>query len=211
MEREWREWHRDYDVPGSRLAQRLLVVQGLIRDAIDGRPPGPIRVVSACAGEGRDLLGVLADHPRAADVRARLVEVDPELAATAAAHAPPGVDVVCADASTTSAYAGAVPADVVLVCGIFGNITDEDVHNTVRSIPMLCAPGATVIWTRHRRPPDLTVDVRRWFADAAFEEIAFAGSDDFLFGVGAHRLTGPPLPFEPGVRLFTFVGYDALK
>ncbi len=68
MERDWREWHRDYDAPGSRLAQRLLVVQGLIRDAIDGLPPGPIRVVSACAGEGRDLLGVLADHPRAADV-----------------------------------------------------------------------------------------------------------------------------------------------
>ena len=210
MERDWRAWHRDYDAPGSRLAQRLVVVQGLLRDAIDRLPPGPIRVISACAGEGRDLLGVLADHPRATDVRARLVEVDTELAATAAAHAPPGVDVVCGDASTTSAYAGAVPADVVLVCGIFGNIADADIHNTVRSIAMLCAPGATVIWTRHRRPPDLTVDVRRWFAEAGFEEVAFVGSDDALFGVGAHRLTGPPLPFAPDVKLFTFVDFDAL-
>ena len=144
------------------------------------------------------------------DVAARLVELDPELAATAAAHAPPGVDVVCGDASTTSAYAGAVPADLVLACGIFGNITDDDIHNTVRSLPMLCAPGATVVWTRHRRPPDRTVDVRRWFGDAGFDEIAFRGSDDFLFGVGAHRLTGPALPFTPDVQLFTFVGYDSL-
>ena len=147
---------------------------------------------------------------RADDVAARLVELDPELAATAAAHAPPGVDVVCGDASTTSAYAGAVPADLVLACGIFGNITDDDIHNTVRSLPMLCAPGATVVWTRHRRPPDRTVDVRRWFGDAGFDEIAFTGSDDFLFGVGAHRLTGPALPFTRDVQLFTFVGYDSL-
>jgi hypothetical protein len=33
-------------------------------------------VISLCAGQGRDLLGVLADHPRREDVRARLVELD---------------------------------------------------------------------------------------------------------------------------------------
>ncbi|GHD35622.1 hypothetical protein GCM10010335_31060 [Streptomyces galbus] len=29
-----------------------------------------------CAGQGRDLIGVLAGHPRRDDVRARLVELD---------------------------------------------------------------------------------------------------------------------------------------
>ncbi len=210
MSRDWREWHRDYDDPASRLARRLRVVQGFVRDALDRHPPGPIRVISMCAGEGRDLLGVLADHRRAADVTGRLVELDADLAATAAAHAPPGVEVVRGDASTTSAYAGAVPADLVLACGIFGNVVDDDIHRTVEILPTLCAPGATAIWTRHRRPPDLTVDVRRWFGEAGFEEIGFAGSGEDLFGVGAHRYVGPPRSYDPDVRMFTFVGYDDL-
>jgi hypothetical protein len=211
MGRDWRAWHSEYDVPDSRLARRLAVVQGFVRDALDGYPPGPIRAISICAGEGRDLLGVLADSSRAGDVTARLVELDPELAARAATRAPPGVDVVCGDASTTTTYAGAVPADLVLACGIFGNISDDDIHNTVRLLPTLCAPDATVIWTRHRRAPDLTWEIREWFAAAGFDEVAFAGSDEFLFGVGAHRLTATPAPFVPAVRLFTFVGYDALR
>ncbi len=210
MERDWQAWHREYDQPGSRLDRRLGAVQGCIREALDRMPPGPIRAISACAGEGRDLLGVLADHPRAKDVTGRLVELDPTLVARAAANAPPGVGVVCGDASTTSAYAGAVPADLVLMCGIFGNVALPDIRNTLHALPTLCAPGATVVWTRHRRPPDRTDDIRRWLAATGFEEAAFIGSDD-LFGVGAHRLTSPPRPFEQGQRLFTFVGFDTLR
>ncbi|MBW2312869.1 MAG: SAM-dependent methyltransferase [Deltaproteobacteria bacterium] len=206
---DWQAWHDEYDTPGSRLARRLSAVQGFIRDAIDRAPPGPIRAVSVCAGEGRDLLGVLAGHPRAPDVAARLVELDPELAARARAGAPPGVEVVCGDASITDSYRGAAPADLVLVCGVFGNVTDDDVRNTVVTLPTLCAPGATVIWTRHRRPPDLTVDIRRWFSEAGFEEAGFVASDEVFFGVGANRLCVSP-PAWTSQRLFTFVGADTL-
>jgi hypothetical protein len=118
--------------------------------------------------------------------------------------------VSCGDASTTSAYEGAVPADLVLVCGIFGNIGDDDIVRTIKTLSSLCAPGATVIWTRHRRPPDRTVLARESFAAAGFEEVAFAAPDGFLFGVGAHRLTAQPPRFEPGIEMFTFVGFDAL-
>ncbi len=211
MARDWQAWHGEYDAPGSRLARRLGVVQGFIRDAFDRMPPGPIRAISACAGEGRDLLGVLTDHPRASDVIARLVELDPELAARARAAAPAGVEVVTGDASTTAAYRGAVPADLVLVCGVFGNVSDDDVRGSVRALSTLCAPGATVIWTRHRRAPDLTVDIRRWFGEAGYEEVGFVGSGERFFGVGAHRLTGPPRDWAPDMRLFTFVGFDALR
>src|SRR5215475_11407524 len=122
MERDWSEWHRAYDIPGSPLAQRLAVVQQAISDALTAAPPGPIRVVSMCAGEGRDLLGVLRDHPRAGDVVGRLVELDPDLAASARSNAPAGIDVLVGDAGLARSYAGAVPADLVLVCGVFGNI-----------------------------------------------------------------------------------------
>ena len=56
----WQDWHRAYDDPDSPLARRLAIVQQCIADALDAAPPGPVRVISMCAGEGRDLLGVLA-------------------------------------------------------------------------------------------------------------------------------------------------------
>ena len=163
-------------------------MQRHIRAAVDACAPGPIRVVSICAGQGHDLIGALDGHPRAADVRARLVELDPRNCDAARAAAPPGVEVVAGDASDTSAYAGAVPAELVLAYGVFGNISDDDIARTIETLPSLCAPGATVIWTRHRRPPDRTDDIRRWFVDAGFDEVAFEGPDGFVFGVGVNRL-----------------------
>jgi hypothetical protein len=209
MARDWQQWHRAYDAPDSPLSQRLAAVQGYIRSVLDTAPPGPIRVVSMCAGEGRDLLGVLADHPRAGDVHGRLVELDPDLAAIAFEHAPPTVEVVVGDAGITDVYEGAVPADLVLACGVFGNVSDADVFNTVQMLPMLCAPGATVIWTRHRRPPDLTPALLEEFEQAGFEALGTAGGAT-MFGVGMHRFTGLPSDFRPHLRLFTFVGFDTL-
>lgn len=206
--RDWLGWHEHYADPDTPLSRRLRLVQRLVRDAVDAAPPGPVRVVSMCAGQGVDLLGALAGHPRREEVRARLVELDWRNAAIAraafAAAGLPAVDVVTGDASLTDAYAGAVPADVVLVCGVFGNLADADVARTIDHLPGLCAPGATVVWTRHRRPPDLTVEIRSWLARAGFEEVAFEAPEDVLFAVGAHRLRAAPAPLAPGVRLFTF-------
>ncbi|MEQ1787321.1 MAG: SAM-dependent methyltransferase, partial [Acidimicrobiales bacterium] len=67
---DWVAWHAPYDDPGSNLARRLRWVQRRIRLALDDALPGPIRVLSLCAGQGRDLLEVLPDHPRRGDVRA---------------------------------------------------------------------------------------------------------------------------------------------
>lgn len=110
----WVDWHRAYDDPGTELSARLRAVQRRIADALDSRPDGPIPVLSVCAGQGRDLLGVLTRHPRRADVRARLVELDPanaDAARTAAsASGLEGVEVVTGDASSTTAYAGMAPS-----------------------------------------------------------------------------------------------------
>jgi hypothetical protein len=206
----WIDWHAGYDEPDSRLARRLGIVSQCIADALDAAPRGPMRVISVCAGEGRDLQGIVARHPRGGDLTGRLVELDPELARRARTALPDRFDVVCADASTTSAYAGAVPADLVLVCGVFGNIVEDDIARTIATLPSLCAPGATVIWTRHRGPPDRTVFVRETFAAAGFEEVAYEAPHGFLFAVGANRLVVEPPTFAEGVEMFGFVGYDTL-
>lgn len=208
--RDWHEWHRGYDDPTSPLAERLRLVRTHIRRALDEAPPGHVRIVSICAGQGRDVLGAVRDHPRRRDVRARLVELDPRnvtLAREAAEAAGLGaVEVVMGDASVSDAYLGAAPAQIVLACGIFGNVTDSDIRRCIGNLPMLCDRGATVLWTRHRRPPDLTPRVRRWFAAMGFEEIAFESPEDHPYvSVGAARWTGERGVVEPGIRLFEFV------
>jgi hypothetical protein len=204
---EWVDWHEGY-VPGSPLAKRLEVVQRLIRQALDRCAPGPIHVISLCAGDGRDLLGVLPEHPRCADVDATLVELDPELAERArsrAAQISASIEVVTGDASSTGTFAAAVPADIVLACGIFGNVSDDDIHNTVAHLPSLCAPRATVIWTRGTFAPDLTPTIRGWYAQAGFAELEFVAIEGTTVGVGADELATTPPPFAAGVRLFTFL------
>ena len=162
-----------------------------------------------CAGQGRDVIPVLAAHPRRDDVTALLVELDPrnaDSAEKAAREAGLGrVSVLCADAALTDNYADAVPADIVLACGIFGNITDEDIERTVRHLPQFCAPGATVLWTRGRwKENDPTPKIRRWFEDAGFEEVSFHGPDGETYTVGVNRYVGQPLPLERGITLFRF-------
>ena len=68
-----------------------------------------------------------------------------------------GITITCADAGDFAAYRSAVPADLVLLAGVLGNISDHDVAATIAALPRLCAHGATVIWTRTRRDPDLTL------------------------------------------------------
>jgi len=164
--------------------------------------------VSLCAGQGHDVIGALDGHPRAADVHARLVELDPQNGDAARRKATPNVEIVTADASDTRAYAGAVPAQVVLANGVFGNISDADIEHTISVLPSLCAPNASVVWTRHRRAPDVKPAIRGWFADAGFDEVAFEGPAGFIFGVGVNRLARDPDPFVPDVQLFDFVGSD---
>ena len=206
---DWVAWHTAYDDPSSSLSVRLRVVRENLSRALDRAPAGPVRLVSLCAGQGRDVLGVLPGHPRREDTSAVLVEANPDNAAVARrAAAEAGlsrVEVREADASRVSDYADALPADVLLLCGIFGNLSDADIERTVTAAPALCAPGATVLWTRHRREPDLTPRIRVWFGASGFAEVAFeAPATDTLTGIGAHRLAADPPPDLPTEPLFTF-------
>ena len=205
---DWAAWHDAYDDPDSSLSRRLRIVQAEIRHALPARADKPFRVLSLCAGRGDDLIGVLRDYPDARMVRARLIERDRRnvrAIARTAKDAGLDLDIVNGDAAHPRLYAGAIPADLVLLCGVLGNISDADVRATVSAMPQLCKSGATVIWTRTRRPPDLTPRVRRWFAQAGFEELAFIAPENDLFSVGAHRFRGEPQPLTSSRALFTFI------
>jgi len=210
-ERDWYAWHAPYEDPNSGLSQRLAWVQDRVRAALDAAPPGPLRTISLCAGHGRDLIGPLSRHPRRGDVTARLVELDPrnaEVAGRLAAEAGlENVEVVIGDAALTSLYADLVPADLVLVCGVFGNITNAGIERMTGYCTQLCATGGTVIWTRGRWAPDLVPQVCAWFEERGFER-EWLSSAGGLQCVGAHRFTGVPAPLERDVVMFRFNDHD---
>lgn len=189
--KDWAQWHDEYDDPSSVIARRLVVVRRLVARALEGRDR--VSVLALCAGDGRDLLPVLAGW--GGEASGRLVELNEGLAArareTAASLGLDGIEVVAADASIAESYAGAAPADLVMACGIFGNVSDEHIRRTVGALPALCRQGGCVIWTRHRREPDLTPALRGWLADAGFEEVEFASPGAGDFSVGLHRLVEP--------------------
>lgn len=184
-----------------------MAVQRQIRVALDAAPPGPLKVVSVCAGQGRDLIGVLADHPRRADVTARLVELDERNASAARSSAASAgltnIDVVTGDAALTDQYAGMVPADLVLMCGVFGNMTDADVERTIGYCSQLCAENGVVVWTRGRWEPDLVPQICAWYEDRGFER-RWLSEPGLGYGAGAHRLTRAPDPLERNARMFAF-------
>ena len=67
MPKDWFEWHDLYQTD-SGLQQRLEIVRKYISSSLDAVPPGIVRVVSACAGDGRDLLGTLSGDVSDAEV-----------------------------------------------------------------------------------------------------------------------------------------------
>jgi hypothetical protein len=207
--RDYDEWHSQYDDPDSDLSWRLRRVQAHLADALE-RHPGPCQVVSACSGDGRDVLQVLADRDDADRVRAVLLELHLGIAdrarAAAAAAGLAGVEVRTVDAGTSDAYAGAVPADIVLLVGIFGNIGDDALWRTIAAAPQLCAPGATLLWSRGRDEGDLNDEVRARFTAAGFAELAYETLDrDGWPALGVVRYDGPPVDLVPGQSLFTFI------
>ena len=88
---DWVGWHARYDDPDSTQSRRLVVVRRRVGEALDALGT-QARVLSLCAGDGRDLLPELAARPRLApDVL--IVERDETLAGQArSAAAALGVD-----------------------------------------------------------------------------------------------------------------------
>lgn len=213
MSHDWQAWHRDYDDPASSLSQRLPVVRHRLAAALDAAGPGRVRLLNLCAGDARDTIPVLAATGREVDACA--VELDPGLAdraRSAASQAGVALDVRTGDAAEPTTYADRLPVDVLLMVGVFGNISDADGEVTVRAATSMLAAGGTLIWTRSNRfrtrPTHDYADPAEWlrdrFAAHGFENLEYVVPADGFWRLGVSRLPEPgsgPLP----ERLFSFV------
>jgi hypothetical protein len=140
-------------------------------------------------------------------MRAVLVELDPILARRAAKATSDGglssVEVRCADAGELSSFSDVLPVDILMLCGIFGNVEHPTVRHIVQAIPAMVASGGYVIWTRGGDPTvDHRREVRSWFGESGMPEVSFDGQPE-TYGVGVNRVTAHATSLLSG-RLFTF-------
>src|SRR5262249_51067531 len=109
MSSRWARFHEHYDDPESGFSERLEVTRTMLGEVLDAAEAGAVSLLDMCAGEGRVVLPVIASHPRGADVRAHLVDSDPEVCAkareTVDALGLEHVEVIDADAGRSSTYA----------------------------------------------------------------------------------------------------------
>jgi hypothetical protein len=210
-QRDYVQWHQAYDDPDSDLSRRLAVVQAHLQDRLDATP-GPIRVLSVCSGDGRDILGVLAGRPDRDRVSGVLLELHEGVAALARKRIDDlglagKLDVRTVDAGLSDSYADAVPADIVLLVGIFGNIQPPEIKALIDTVPQLARPGALVLWSRGRSVPGgggRTSEIAEWVLEAGCTEISITAPADAQFVVGAAEFRGTTEPLRTGRRLFTF-------
>jgi hypothetical protein len=209
----WIRWHQAYDDAANPLNERRRHVVEAVTRYLDTSPPGPLTILSLCAGDATDLASALGRHPRRRDASGAAIELDPELARRAVANlrgAAVDLEVRTADAGDAATFSDLLPVDLLLLVGIFGNISDADIERTVATVPALCRPGATIIWTRHRRPPDVSPRVRDWFEQHGCTHLRFDSPAPGGWAVGTERLdrrSSAGAPVGPA-HLFTFLPRD---
>lgn len=112
--------------------------------------------------------------------------------------------VVVADAGITDVYLDAVPADLLLLGGVFANITLADASRTVTALTQMCRPGATVVWTSYGPRLDEADEVLALFETSSFERVELQRDTDGHYLVAAHRYRGPAQVLPAGQRFFGF-------
>ena len=205
----WRNW------PGKaytkqRYRQRLAAVQEQLAAALDIAPPGPVRIVSMCAGDGRDVIGVLQSHERRNDVTASLVELNPESVAAGIVQAKSAglEDVIVflnTDATDFATYLDIAPADIVLACGVWGHVPGDERERLVGALGSLCKPGGSVIWTRGiSKGRQRLEEIESLFAAPDWARLHVSVTPDERFAVATYRYCGPAIELPASGRIFHF-------
>jgi hypothetical protein len=205
----WSDWPgKAYTRAGYQ--QRLAAVERHLDESLLLAPVGPVLIASMCAGDGRDVVGVVQSHPRRSDVIAWLVELNGNSVAAGVAHARRAglertVNFLHADATSFATYGNIAPADILLVCGVWGHVPLEERASLVRACGTLCTPGGVVIWTRGvRRGTARFEAIRELFAGPAWEEIRATITPDAKWAVATHRYLGPASAPPTSGQIFHF-------
>ncbi|HJQ80987.1 MAG TPA: class I SAM-dependent methyltransferase [Lacipirellulaceae bacterium] len=190
--------------------QRLLAVQEHLRGILKDSPAGPLRLISVCAGDGRDVIGTVRAHERRGDVSAWLVELDRQSVAAGIQEASIAglecaVNFINADATEYGTYLGVAPADIVLACGVWGHVPAHERESLARALAALCKPRGTVTWTRGVSSGLARLnEIAVLFARSDWENVRTTITADKKWAVATYCYAGPLVELPEMGRIFNF-------
>jgi hypothetical protein len=210
----WKEWHSQYD-RCEVMQSRLATVRQTIEQCLRLLPPGRQRILSVCAGDGRDIIPLIAQSPRRSDFRGVLVEQDAALVKAGqelidAHELGRYLTFLQADATAPAIYAERIPCDLVLAAGVFGNLLPRDFDMFVRALGAFLKTDGYLVWTRnrvvsngHREIPR----IRQTLQSHGFVECYHHDITDYI--VACHQYQHETLPL-PDTKLFTFTPFSEI-
>jgi hypothetical protein len=205
----WNSWP-DQAYQSDRYQRRLSAVQEHLAECLDNAPRGSVRVVSICAGDGRDVIGVLGSHRRRQDVAAWLVETSRQSVASGVRQAARAglentVHFLNVDATVFETYNNIAPSDILLLCGVWGHVPSGERGQLVRAMTALSKPGGTLIWTRGvSRGLGRLHEVQSLFTVSGWAAARVTLTSDKKWAVVTHRHDGRPQELPASGRLFHF-------
>jgi SAM-dependent methyltransferase len=207
--RGWNSWP-DRAYARKRYQHRLATVKQQLQDCLDAAPAGPIKILSICAGDGRDVVGAVDQHPRRNDVAAWLVELSADSVALGKRHAvaaglEESLHFINGDATDLSTYKNVPACDVILLCGVWGHVPQTDTAALVQGLAAFCKPGATVLWSCGTSGGTAKLDeYDALFTKPTWDKVRQSFAADKCNAVVLHRYTGPSLPRLNSGRFFSF-------
>jgi hypothetical protein len=205
----WNGWpERAYQQDPYR--QRLSAVQDRLAECLDQAPVGPVRIISVCAGDGRDAISVLTTHPRRHDVSAWLIEQDQRSVLDGSRRAARvglanTVTFLNGDATDYATYQRIAPADIVLLCGVWGHVPTLERIPLVRALTALCKTRGVVIWTRGvSKGLERLHEIQSVFAASSWEQSRVSFTSDKKWAVVIQRYLALPIPLPSSGRIFHF-------
>jgi Putative methyltransferase len=205
----WSSWPEEA-YRNDRYQQRLAAVQTHLTECLDLAPPGSIRITSLCAGDGRDVIGVVGSHQRRSHVAASLVELNRQSVANgirqaATAGLEKTAHFINADATLFATYRNVLPADIVMVCGVWGHVPAAERVQFVHALGSLCKPGAAVIWTRGvSQGATRLLEIQSLFAASSWKLVRESVTPDGKWAVVTNRYGGPQQTLPEDGQMFHF-------
>jgi hypothetical protein len=190
--------------------QRLQAVQEHLAECLDDAPAGPVRILSMCAGDGRDVIGAVRAHRRRKDVAAWLVELNSQSVELGKGYSvnaglERSLKFINADATVYETYKSIGAADIVLVCGVWGHVPANEKTLLVKAVSTLCKPGGAVIWTRGTSKGIARVrEIEALFAGSWWNKGRVTYTPDATWAIATYRYRGPAHELPGDGQIFHF-------
>jgi hypothetical protein len=156
------------------------------------------------------VIGVVGSHPRRSDVTAWLVEQNPQSVAAgvcrlADAGLENSVAFLTGDATLYTTYEKIAPADIVLLCGVWGHVPADERTQLVRALACLCKPAGAVIWTRGVAKGMIRLQqIQVHFAGSSWEQVRVSLTPDKNWAIVTHRCRGSACELPTSGQIFHF-------